>query len=97
MDGIGDVDRVGTGDVVETNDEPRTGPGLRGGGGGTEVSRTGVCDTVLERPRVKIDGREGRDEDVTEEEDAVACGCALDAISEIFARKIGGEKVLTEN
>jgi hypothetical protein len=92
IDGSGDVDRVGTGDVVEEYDEPRTELGLRGGGGGTEVSGTGVCDTVLERPREKINGREGRDEDVAEEEveDAVACDCALDAISEIVAPKIGG-------
>jgi hypothetical protein len=42
-----------------------------------------------------MNGREGRDEDVAEEEDDdnVACDCALDAISEILARKIGGEKV----
>jgi hypothetical protein len=101
IDGSGDVDRVGTGDVGDAYDEPRTEVGLRGGGGGTEVSGTGVCDTVLERPRVKIDGREGRNEEVAEEEDeeedAVACGCALDAISEIFSRKMGGENVLTVN
>jgi len=59
-----------------------------------------VCDTVLDRPREKIKGREGRDEDVAEEEeeeDAVACDCALDAISENFALKIGGDDVLTVN
>jgi hypothetical protein len=76
---------------VGAYDEPRTDPGLRGGGGETEVSWTGVCDTVLERPREKINGREGRNEDVAEEEeeeeDAVACDCTLDAISEIFANK----------
>ena len=103
IDGSGDVDRVGTGDVVEANDEPRSEPGLRGGGGGTGVSGTGVCDTVLERPREKINGREGRNEDVAEEEeeeeeeDAVACDCALDTISEFFAQKSGGENVLTVN
>ena len=102
IDGLGDVDRVGTGDVAEGYDEPRAEPGLSGGGGGTEVSGTGVCDTVLERPREKINGREGRNEEVAEdeeedEEDAVACGCALDAISENFAHKIGGKDALTEN
>ena len=99
IDGSGDVDRVGAGDVVEAYDEPRTEPGLRGGGGGTEVSWTGVCDTVLDRPREKINGRGGRNEDVAEEEedDAVACGCPLDAISENFAHKIGGDDVLTAN
>jgi hypothetical protein len=46
-----------------------------------------------------MNGREGRDEDMAEkeEEDAVACGCTLDAISEIFARKTGGENVLAVN
>lgn len=84
IDGSGDIDRVGTGDVGEGYDGPRTEVGLRGGGGGMEVSGTGVCDTVLERPREKMNGREGRDEDVAEddEEDAVACDCALDTISE---------------
>lgn len=96
IDGSGDVDRVGTGDVVEAYDEPIIEPGLRGGGGGAEVSGAGVCDTVLERPREKISGREGRDEDVAEEQDdAVDCGCALDASSEICAHKIGGGNVLT--
>jgi hypothetical protein len=57
-----------------------------------------VCDTVLERPREKINGREGRNEDVAEEEEnAVACDCALDAISENLAPKIGGGSVLTVN
>lgn len=98
IDGSGDVDRVGTGDVVDAYDGPRTEPGLRGGGGGTEVSGTGVCDTVLERPR-KINGREGRNEDAAEDEEdeAVACDCPLDAISEMFAHKIGGDNVLTVN
>jgi hypothetical protein len=97
IDGSGDVDRV-TGDAVEAYDEPTTELGLRGGGGGTEVSWTGVCDTVLDRPREKINGREGRNEDVAEEEeDAVACDCPLDTISEIFAHKIGGDNVLTAN
>ena len=89
IDESGDVDRVGTGDVVEAYDDPRTELGLRGGGG-TEVSWMGVCDTVLERPREKMNGREGRVEDVADEEedvDAVACDCALDAILENFARK----------
>ena len=64
---------------MEAYDEPRTELGLRGGGG-TEVSGTGVCDTVLDRPREKMNGREGRDEEVAdeeEEEDVVACDCAL--------------------
>lgn len=87
---------------MEAYDEPRTELGLRGGGWGTEVSGTGVCDTVLERPREKMKGREGRDEVAEEEEEeedavAVACGCALDLISENFADKIGSEKVLTVN
>lgn len=102
MDGSGDVDRVGTGDVGDGYDGARAELGLRGGGEGTEVSKTGVCDTVLDRPREKMKGREGRDEAVAEdedeeEEDAVACDCALDAISEKIARKIGGEKALTVN
>ena len=43
-----------------------------------------------------MNGRGGRDEDVAEkEEDAVACDCALDAISQNFALKIGSENVLT--
>lgn len=101
IDGSGDIDRVGAGDVGEAYDEPRTELGLRGGGGGTatEVFGSGVCDTVLERPREKMNGREGRDEDVAEEaeeeDDAVACDCPLDAISEIFAPKVGGKNVLT--
>jgi hypothetical protein len=46
-------------------------------------------------------GREGRDEEVAEEEEegavAVACDCTLYAVSENFAHKIGGENVLTVN
>ncbi len=99
MDGSGDVDRVGTGDVVEAYDEPRTEPGLRGGGGGIEVSGTGVCDSVLERPREKSPGREGRDKDVAGvEEDAAACDCTtLDAVSENFAANRRQRNVLTVN
>jgi hypothetical protein len=84
--------------VGEGYDEPKTELGLRGGGGGTEVSGTGVCDTVLERPREKMNGREGRDEDVADEEDEedVACDCALDAVLENLARKIRSKTVLTE-
>jgi len=47
-----------------------------------------------------MNGREGRDEDVADEEedeDVVACDCALNAISEKFARKIVGKTVLTGN
>ncbi len=92
IDESGDADRVGTGDVVEAYDEPRTEAGLRGGGGWIEVSGTGVCDTVRERPREKRPGRGGRKEDVAgEEEEVVACGCALDPNSEIFSRKISGK------
>lgn len=82
-DGTGDIDRVWTGEVAEAYMEP----GLTGGGGGMEVSRIGVCDTVLERPREKMLGREGREEDVAGEvADGVACGCVLARISEKFTR-----------
>lgn len=89
IDGSGDVDRVGTGEVAEAYMEP----GLTGGGGGVdmEVSGTTVCDTVLERPREKSPGREGLEEVAGEVADAVACGCALDTISEIIGRKLGGK------
>jgi hypothetical protein len=85
--GLAIVDRVGTGEVAEAYMEP----GLRGGGGGMEMEVSGavVCDTVLERPREKSPGREGREEVVGELTVAVACGCALEIISEIFSRKIG--------
>lgn len=64
--------------------EPTTELGLRGGGGGIEVSGVAVCDTVLERPREKISpGRDGREEEEEEEEEGVAdtvvCDCVLDA------------------
>jgi len=71
IDGFGDVDRVGPGE--EGYVDPGTEPGLSGGGGGgIEVSGAAVWDTVLERPREKINpGREGREEDVA--------GCVADA------------------
>jgi hypothetical protein len=93
IDGSGDVDRAVTGEVAEAYAEPITEPGLTGGGGGMEVSRIAVCDMVLERPREKSPGRGGREVEVAGEvADAVACGCALDAISEKFARKIGKKR-----
>jgi hypothetical protein len=93
IDGTGDVDR---GEVAEAYAEPITELGLTGGGG-MEVSRIAVCDTVLERPRAKSPGREGREEeDTAGEVDAVACGCALDTSSGFFARKIG-KRALTVN
>jgi hypothetical protein len=68
-------------------------PGLTGGGGRMEVSGVAVWDTVLERPREKSPGREGREDDVPGEvADTVACGCALDTISDFFARKIGEKR-----
>jgi len=77
IDGSGDVDRVGPGEVAEAYVDPEL--GLRGGGGGTEVSEVAVCDTVLERPREKISpGRDGREEDADGEmADMVDCDCAL--------------------
>ena len=77
IDGSGDVDRVGPGEVAEAYVEPDL--GLKGGSGGTEVSVVAVCDTVLERPREKISpGRDGREEDTAGEVvDVVVCGCAL--------------------
>jgi hypothetical protein len=85
IDGSGDVDRVGTGEVVEAYVEPLTEPGLTGGGGRMEVSGVAVWDTVLERPREKSPGREGREDE--EVADTVACGCALDTISDFFCPK----------
>lgn len=86
-DGSGDIDRVGTGEVAEAYMEP----GLTGGGGGMEMEVSGavVCDTVLERPREKSPGREGREEVVGELTVAAACGCALETISVFFSRKFG--------
>jgi hypothetical protein len=88
IDGSGDIDRVGTGEVAEAYVEPGTEPGLTGGGGGIVVSGI-VCDTVLERPREKSPGREGREEEgvAGEAADTVGCGCALDTILEKFAGK----------
>jgi hypothetical protein len=77
IDGSGDIDRVGTGEVAEAYEEPAIEPGLTGGGGGIVVSVITVCDTVLERPREKSPAREGREEDVAgEAADTVGCGCA---------------------
>lgn len=91
IDGSGDIDRVGTGEVAEAYVEPTTEFGLTGGGGGIVVSGI-VCDTVLERAREKSPGREGREEeDVAGEADSVGCGCALNAISENFAGKKRGK------
>jgi len=56
--------------------EPVIELGLRGGGGGIEVSGVAVCDTVLERPREKISpGRDGREEEGAA--DPVVCDCVL--------------------
>ena len=65
IDGSGDVDRVGTGEAAEAYVEPKL--GLRGGCRGMEVSGVAVCDTVLERPREKSPGRDGREEDAAGE------------------------------
>lgn len=74
IDGSGDVDRVGPGEVADAYVEPEL--GLRGGGGGRgrgiEVSGVAVCDTVRERPRENSPGRDGREED-----GGVDCDCAL--------------------
>jgi hypothetical protein len=92
IDGSGDIDRVGTGEVAEAYEEPAIEPGLTGGGGGIVVSVITVCDTVLERPREKSPAREGREEDVAgEAADTVGCGCALDTISENFVGKKSGK------
>jgi hypothetical protein len=63
-DGDGESCRVDTGDVAVCV-HPGTEPGLTSGGGGCDVSGLAKLDTVLARPRVKINpGREGRDEDI---------------------------------
>lgn len=89
IDGSGDVDRVGPGEVAEAYVEREL--GLRGGGGGIEVSGVAVCDTVLERPREKISpGRDGREEDAGGEgADRVDCDCALGTQLRNSARQVG--------
>ena len=74
-DGDGECCRVETGDVALWVG-PGTGPGLTCEGGGCDVSGLAKLDTVLARPRVKINpGREGRDEDVVV---TAACESVLD-------------------
>lgn len=61
VDGAGEVDRIGTGGVME---ETGTRPGLTCDGGRANVSGAIGLDTVLARPREKtIPGRDGRDDD----------------------------------
>jgi hypothetical protein len=98
-DGSGEVDRVGAGEAAEARVEPTTELGLRGGGGGIEVSGVAVCDTVLERPREKISpGRDGREEEEEEEEEGVAdtvvCDCVLDTTKNVCVQK-SAKSVLT--
>lgn len=85
-DGSGDVDRVGAGEAAEARVEPTTELGLRGGGGGIEVSGVAVCDTVLERPREKMSpGSDGREEEGVV--DTLVCDCVLDTTKKVFAQK----------
>jgi hypothetical protein len=99
MDGSGEVDRVGAGEAAEVRVEPTTELGLRGGGGGIEVSGVAVCDTVLERPREKISpGRDGREEEEEAEEGVadrvVVCDCVLDTTKNDCVQK-SAKSVLT--
>jgi len=80
VDGAGEVDRVGTGGVME---ETGKRPGLTCDGGGADVSGATGLDTVLARPREKTNpGRDGRDDEGVagnaEGGGIAACGRALD-------------------